>query len=39
MAGLCPGPAITALVSGLIPVFIFVAAMFAGFILHKLIME
>lgn len=30
MAGLCPGPALTALASGLMPVLGFVASMFAG---------
>ena len=30
LAGFCPGPAVTALASGLTPVFVFVAAMVAG---------
>ena len=39
MAGLCPGPAVTALVSGKPVVFAFVAAMLAGFLLHDTIDE
>ena len=35
LAGLCPGPAVTALASGLLPVFVFVAAMVAGMALYK----
>ena len=35
LSGLCPGPAMTALVSGLAPVFAFVAAMIAGMALYK----
>jgi uncharacterized protein len=35
LAGLCPGPAVTALASGLLPVFLFVAAMVAGMALYK----
>ena len=34
LAGLCPGPAVTALVSGKGAVYAFVAAMLAGFLLH-----
>jgi uncharacterized protein len=34
LAGFCPGPALTALASGAIPVVIFVAAMAAGMYLH-----
>jgi len=34
LAGFCPGPAITALATGLVPVFVFVAAMAAGMIVH-----
>lgn len=34
LAGLCPGPAITALASGLLPVVGFVAAMAGGMLLH-----
>ncbi|ADE16198.1 protein of unknown function DUF395 YeeE/YedE [Nitrosococcus halophilus Nc 4] len=39
LAGLCPGPAITALATGLLPVVGFVAAMVAGAFAHKLIFE
>jgi uncharacterized protein len=35
LSGLCPGPAMTALASGLAPVFAFVAAMIAGMALYK----
>jgi uncharacterized membrane protein YedE/YeeE len=35
LAGFCPGPAVTALASGLLPVFAFVAAMVAGMALYK----
>jgi len=35
LAGFCPGPAVTALASGLAPVFVFVAAMVAGMALYK----
>src|SRR5215212_5789421 len=35
LAGFCPGPAVTALASGLLPVFVFVAAMVAGMALYK----
>jgi uncharacterized protein len=35
LAGLCPGPAVTALASGLAPVFAFVAAMVAGMAICK----
>lgn len=34
LAGFCPGPAVTALVSGNSTVFAFVAAMLAGFLAH-----
>ena len=34
LAGLCPGPAVTALVTGSAGVFAFLAAMLAGFLLH-----
>ena len=34
LAGLCPGPAVTALVTGSAGVFAFFAAMLAGFLLH-----
>jgi len=39
MAGLCPGPAITAIATGLLPVLGFVAAMAVGVFLHKLLFE
>ena len=35
LAGFCPGPAVTALASGLLPVFAFVAAMVAGMAAYK----
>ena len=35
LAGFCPGPSVTALASGLAPVFAFVAAMFEGISLYK----
>jgi uncharacterized membrane protein YedE/YeeE len=35
LAGLCPGPAVTALASGLLPVFAFVAAMVVGMAAYK----
>ncbi len=35
LSGFCPGPAVTALASGLAPVFAFVAAMIAGMALYK----
>jgi uncharacterized membrane protein YedE/YeeE len=35
LSGFCPGPAVTALASGLLPVFAFVAAMMAGMALYK----
>jgi uncharacterized membrane protein YedE/YeeE len=35
LSGFCPGPAVTALASGLLPVFAFVAAMIAGMTLYK----
>ena len=35
LAGFCPGPAVTALASGLAPVFAFVAAMVAGMAAYK----
>ncbi len=34
LAGFCPGPAVSALALGLVPVFLFVAAMATGMILH-----
>lgn len=39
LAGFCPGPAITALVTGLAPVFVFVAAMLLGAFAHVLVAE
>jgi uncharacterized membrane protein YedE/YeeE len=35
LAGFYPGPAVTALASGLVPVFVFVAAMVAGMAVYK----
>jgi uncharacterized membrane protein YedE/YeeE len=35
LSGFCPGPSVTALASGLVPVFAFVAAMIAGMALYK----
>jgi uncharacterized membrane protein YedE/YeeE len=37
LAGFCPGPALSALATGLIPVAIFVASMIAGMWLHRLV--
>ncbi len=34
LAGFCPGPAVSALSMGLVPVLLFVAAMAAGMMLH-----
>ena len=34
LAGLCPGPALAAIGLGVGPVFVFLAAMVAGFVLH-----
>jgi uncharacterized protein len=39
LAGFCPGPAVAALVTGLTPVFAFVAAMIAGMATYKWIFE
>lgn len=39
IAGLCPGPAITALASGLLPVVGFVAAMAVGAFIYKWLFE
>src|SRR5690606_10611382 len=39
VAGLCPGPAITAVATGLLPVLGFVAAMAVGVVLHKGLFE
>lgn len=38
LAGFCPGPAISALSTGLVPVALFVCAMAAGMILHDRIL-
>ena len=35
LSGFCPGPGVTALASGLLPVFAFVAAMVAGMAIYK----
>lgn len=35
LSGFCPGPAVTALASGLTPVFAFVAAMLVGMAVYK----
>jgi uncharacterized membrane protein YedE/YeeE len=35
LSGFCPGPAVTALATGLAPVFAFVAAMIAGMAIYK----
>lgn len=35
LAGFCPGPAVTALASGIAPVLVFVAAMVAGMALYN----
>jgi hypothetical protein len=37
LAGFCPGPAVSALSLGLLPVFVFVAAMIAGMLLHDMV--
>ncbi len=37
MSGLCPGPAVASLTLGLLPTAVFVAAMLAGMLLHKLV--
>ncbi|WP_273846185.1 DUF6691 family protein [Rubrobacter calidifluminis] len=39
IGGFCPGPAVVALVSGVWPVFTFVAAMLAGMALHAILFE
>ena len=39
LSGFCPGPAVAALVTGLTPVFAFVAAMMAGMILYAWVFE
>jgi uncharacterized membrane protein YedE/YeeE len=35
LSGFCPGPAVTALATGLMPVFVFVAAMIVGMAVYK----
>ena len=39
LSGFCPGPAVAALVTGLTPVFVFVAAMLAGMVLYAWVFE
>jgi uncharacterized protein len=39
LSGFCPGPAVAALVTGLAPVFAFVAAMVAGMVLYAWLFE
>lgn len=39
LSGFCPGPAVAALVTGLTPVFAFVAAMAAGMVLYAWLFE
>jgi uncharacterized protein len=39
LSGLCPGPAVVAMVTGLLPVFLFVAAMVGGMAIHMGIFE
>ena len=39
LAEFCPGPAVAALVTGLAPVFVFVAAMLAGMVLYAWVFE
>jgi uncharacterized protein len=39
LSGFCPGPAVAALASGLLPVFVFMAAMLAGMAVHKRVFE
>ncbi|HTW89953.1 MAG TPA: DUF6691 family protein [Candidatus Binataceae bacterium] len=39
LGGFCPGPVLTSLASGALPVFVFVAAMVAGIYLHTRIDE
>ena len=39
LSGFCPGPAVAALVTGLAPVFAFVAAMVAGMVLYTRLFE
>jgi uncharacterized protein len=37
LSGFCPGPAIAALATGMLPVLVFVAAMLAGMALYRLV--
>ena len=39
LSGFCPGPAVAALVTGLAPVFAFVAAMMVGMVLYTWVFE
>ena len=39
LSGFCPGPAVVAMVTGLTPVFVFVAAMVAGMAVYTTIFE
>ena len=39
IAGLCPGPAIAALVTGTTDIFIFVGAMLGGMLLYRVVLE
>jgi uncharacterized membrane protein YedE/YeeE len=39
LTGYCPGPAVASLASGLVEPFVMVLAIFAGFLLHRLIFE
>ena len=39
LSGFCPGPAVAALITGLTPVFVFVAAMMAGMVLYAWVFE
>lgn len=39
LAGFCPGPAISALTTGLTPVLVFIAAMVCGMMLHDRVLD
>jgi uncharacterized membrane protein YedE/YeeE len=39
LSGFCPGPAVAAVVTGLVPVFAFVAAMMVGMVLYARVFE
>ena len=39
LSGLCPGPALAALSTGLAPIVVFVVAMLAGMAIHRLLMH